>query len=291
MAAEKNLTVDFVKAQSIDFVEQFGKNLKTLTDVMGIYTLTPMPVGSTIKTYTSKVTLDGTKVPKGDIIPLSQVKLEEGTPIELDYDKHRKAVAVEDIQKYGFERAIIMTDDLLVKELQKDLRNKLFDNLKQGTGTATGAGLQAAIAQGWGKVNTAFEEDDVQVVAFANVMDVASYMGSAQISMQTAFGMSYIENFLGTNVLFFSSQIPQGTVYMTAAGNLNLAYADVRGEVSKAFDFVNDSTGVIGVTKDVNKQRLTSETTTLSGLALFAERLDGVVKVTVTAPATPTPGA
>lgn len=284
MAAENNLTVDFVKAQSIDFAEQFGKNLKTLTEAMGIYALTPMPIGSTIKTYTSKVTLAGAKVPKGDIIPLSQVKMEEGDPIELNYGKHRKAVALEDIQKYGFERAVTMTDDKLVKELQKEVRDQLFENLKKGTGTATGAGLQAAIAQGWGKVNTAFEEDDVKVVTFANVMDVAKYLGTAQIDAQTAFGMSYLEKFLGTTVLFFSSQIPEGTAYMTASGNLNMAYVDVRGEISKAFDFVTDETGLIGVTKDVNKQRLTAETITLSGLALYAERLDGVVKVTMAEP-------
>lgn len=285
MPAEANSTIAFVKAQSIDIVNLVTQNALKLVDVLGIYNPVPIPAGTTIKTYLSKVTLDGTKVPKGAVIPLSQVKLEDGPALELNFDKKRKAVALEDIQKYGFELAIAKTDDALIKELQKNLRKQFFENLSQGTGTAKGEGLQMAMAQGWGAVNTAFEEDEVEVVGVANVMDVAKYMGEAQITTQTAFGMSYIENFLGTRVLLFSSQIPQGSLYMTAAGNLNFAYADVRGEASKVFDFVTDETGIIGITKDVDKTRLTAETTTVSATALYAERLDGVIKVTITEPA------
>lgn len=87
MAAEANLTTNFVKAQSIDFVEQYGKQLTSLFKMLGVQRKMPMAAGTTIKTYKSSVTLDGTKVAKGDIIPLSQVKLEDGDPIELEFDK------------------------------------------------------------------------------------------------------------------------------------------------------------------------------------------------------------
>lgn len=87
MAAEANLTTNFVKAQSIDFVEQYGKQLTSLFNMLGVQRKMPMAAGTTIKTYKSSVTLDGTKVAKGDIIPLSQVKLEDGDPIELEFDK------------------------------------------------------------------------------------------------------------------------------------------------------------------------------------------------------------
>ena len=110
-------------------------------------------------------------------------------------------------------------------------------------------------------------------------------MASAQISVQTAFGLQYVENFLGLDVVILTSYIEKGTAYLTAADNLVFAYVDTNGELSKAFDLTNDETGIIGVTKDVNKQRMTAETITISGTALFAERLDGVVKVTITAPA------
>ncbi|WP_066924682.1 hypothetical protein [Murdochiella massiliensis] len=284
MTAENNLTEKMVKAQSIDFVETFGKQLQSLFDMLGVERKVGLTAGSTIKTYKSSVTLNGTKVAKGDIIPLSQVKVEDGDPIELSWDKKRKAVAVEDIQKYGFEQAINVTDQKLLREIQKGVRNSLFAYLEKGTGKATGDGLQGAIAQGWGQVQVAFEDDAVRTVVFANPLDVADYLAKAQITIQTAFGLNYVENFLGADVVVLSSAITKGKLYATAAENLVFAYAVVAGgEIGKAFDFTTDETGIIGVTKDVNKQRLTAETIALSGTALYAERLDGVVVVTIKA--------
>ena len=281
---ETNLTRALGTAQSIDFANKFGTKLGDLTEILGVHRKISMPVGTVIKTYQSTVTLaDGTVEP-GAVIPLSKVELTEGPTQELKWDKRRKAVPAEDIQKYGFERAINITDNKLLTELQKNLRTKLFENLATGTGAATGAGIQGALAQAWGKVQVAFEDDAVRTIAFVNPLDAADYLAKAQITIQNAFGMSYVENFLGVDLVMMSSRVKKGTAYVTAAENLVLAYADVNGEIDKAFDFVEDSTGVIGVTKDINKQRLTAETITLSGLVLYAEILDGVIVTTITEP-------
>jgi len=283
MTAEANLTTVLTKAQSIDFANQFGKQVGKLVDLLGVQRKIQLNAGSTINTYTSSVTLDGTVVAKGAVIPLSEVELEPGPAISLTWDKKRKAVAVEDVQAYGFEQAINRTDNELLRELQKGLRSKLIAQLAAGTGTATGAGMQAALANAWGKVGTAFEDDEVKTIAFINTMDLADYLGNAQITVQTAFGLSYIENFLGIDVTIVTPLITKGTFYATAADNLVLAYANVSGgEINRAFDFVTDATGLIGVTHDINKQRLTAETITLTGMVLFAERLDGVIKGTIT---------
>lgn len=279
---ETNLTRALGTAQSIDFANKFGTKLGDLTEILGVHRKISMPVGTVIKTYQSTVTLaDGTVEP-GAVIPLSKVELTDGPTQELKWDKRRKAVPAEDIQKYGFERAINITDNKLLTELQKNLRTKLFENLDTGTGVATGAGIQAALAQAWGKVQVAFEDDAIRTIAFVNPLDVADYLAKANITIQNAFGMSYVENFLGVDLVMMSSRVAKGTAYVTAAENLVLAYADVNGEIDKAFDFVKDSTGVIGVTKDINKQRLTAETITLSGLVLYAEILDGVIVTTIT---------
>lgn len=289
MAKLENLTETLVKAQSIDFAEVFGKKMTTLQQMLGIERKLPMPVGSVIKTYKSKVTLQDGNVEKGDLIPLSKVEMEEADPIELTFDKHRKAVSAEDIQKFGFERAVSMTDAELVKELQKDIRTKFFTQLDTAKGKAKGAGLQGAIAQGWGSVQTIFEDDGVNTIVFVNPLDCADYLASANITIQKEFGLNYVENFLGADIAIITTSVKKGTLYATASDNLALAYAEVSGgEINKAFDFVTDSTGVIGVTKDVNVQRLTAETVTLSAIALFAERLDGVIKVTIEAAKTPT---
>lgn len=283
MAAENNLTEKFAKAQSIDFVEQFGKSIKKLLEMLKIERRMTLPVGATIKTYSSKVTLDGTKVAKGDIIPLSKVETTEGDPIELAWDKKRKAVAIEDIQAYGFEQAVSKTDTELLRELQKEIKKNFFAQLAKGTTSVSGVGLQGAMAKAWGGVAGKFEDDDVTTIAFVNPTDVADYLATAQITVQTAFGLRYVENFLGVGVAIMSTSVPAKTLYATASDNLCLAQANMAGsEIAKAFDFTTDETGIIGVTHDVNKQRLTAETVTASATVLFAERLDGIVKATIT---------
>lgn len=279
MAAEENLTTDLGTALSIDFAERFNQQFNSLRDLLGVERVQPMAAGTLLKTYErAEVDLAGGEVAPGDIIPLSEVRLVEGPTQELKWDKRRKAVTMEDIQKYGFEGAITRTDNALIREIQKGVRTKLLDQLATGTGVASGGNLQQVMAQNWAAVTTAFDEDEVQVISFMNPFDVADYLGDASITTQNAFGMNYVENFLNNRVVFMHGDIPQGTVYSTADQNLVAAYAQMSGgEIDKAFDFTTDNTGLIGVTHDINKQRLQSETITAYGLVLFAEVIDGVV--------------
>lgn len=285
MAAETGLTTTLGTALSIDLVENFGKRFKSLEELLGIERVMPMAQGTTIKTYTSSVTLDGTTVAPGDIIPLSEVKLEAGPVHDIVWDKKRKAVTMEDIQKYGFEPAIVMTDGKLVNEMQKGVRTKLLAQLATGTGTATGVGLQATLANNWAVVAGKFDEDDVETISFINPIDAAGYLGQANITTQNAFGMTYLQDFLNNRIVFMHASVPAKTVYSTAANNLIAGYVQMSGgEIAKAFDFTTDSTGLIGVTHDINKQRLQAETIAAYGLVLLAERLDGVVVGTITEP-------
>jgi hypothetical protein len=282
---EANLTRELGPALSIDFVERFGQRLTSLFELLGVQRRMPMNAGTVIKTYTSTTTLDGTSVAPGAVIPLSKVVMEEGPTFELAFDKKRKAVPMEDIQKYGYQKAITMTDSKLINEIQKDIRTKLLAQLASGTGTAEGEGLQMAMAQNWAAVSTKFEDDDVSVISFMNPFDAADYLGKANVTVQTAFGMTYIQNFLNNSIVFMHASIPKGTIYSTAAENLVMAYANVgSGEIAKAFDFTTDETGLIGATHAIDKTRLTAETTTAYGLVLFAERLDGIVVGTITEP-------
>ena len=132
------------------------------------------------------------------------------------------------------------------------------------------------------EVHKLFEDDEVATIGFVNPLDVADYLATANLTLQTAFGLNYVENFLGLKVAVVTASVPVKTVYVTAADNLVFAYAKVDGgEVGKVFDFTTDETGIIGITHDIDKSRLTAETTTVSGATIFAERLDGIVKVTV----------
>lgn len=284
--AEVNLQVqgDFSKAQSIDFVDRFGSNLSKLVEALGVTRRMPVSNGMTLKTYTSSVTMAADdSVGEGEVIPLSKVQTVEGPSIELAFKKYRKAASAEAIQKHGFDQAIVETDEKLLREIQKGVRSDFFNFLGTGTGTASAENLQGAFAQAWGQVQVKFEDDAAQTVAFVNPLDIADYLAKAEVSVQTAFGLQYIQNFGGVDTVIINTSVPKGTIYATAPENIVLAYVNIAGgEISKAFDFTTEELGLIGVTHDIEKNKLTAETVALSGVKLFAERLDGVVKVAIT---------
>ena len=286
--AENNLQAktDFTDPQilSIDFVENFNKNLKSLTTMLGVERKIPMSVGAVIKTYKNTVTLaDNKSVGAGEDIPLSKVSRTVNKTYELEWNKFRKAVPIELVQQVGFDNAVSFTDEKLLREIQKDIRDNLFKFLTTGTGVATGANLQITMADAWAKVVSAFPEDEVDVIAFLNPEDVAKHLGTAQLSTQTSFGMTYMSGFLNTKVAITHPGIPKGKIYATAAQNLVLAYAQLTGDIKKAFkDIVSDTTGIIGVMHDTNTINLTSQTIAVLATKLYAEDVSGVIVGSIT---------
>lgn len=282
--AEQNLQVtgDVAKVQSIDFAERFGESLVKVKEAIGVTRTMPLASGMTIKTYKSSVDLvEGSNIGEGEIIPLSRVKTEPDKVIELTFDKYRKAVSAEAIQRHGYNQAVAETDDKLLKEIQKGVRKDFFEFLAEGTGSASAKNLQGALAQAWGQVQSLFEDDSVQTVAFVNPLDIADYIGNANVTTQTVFGLTFISGFTNVTVISNTS-VPKGTVYATAPENIVLAYVQIGGgELGNAFDFTTEELGLIGVTHGKEINNLTVETVALSGVKLFAERLDGVVKVEI----------
>ena len=277
-----NLTETLLPAVEIDFVSQFGGGMGRLLDILSVERRIEMPIGSTIKTYTSKVTLDGTKVGKGEIIPLSKVEMTEGEKLELEWDKKRKEVTAEDIQKYGRETAVVRTDNLLKRKCQGELKAKLYKQLGEGTTKITVDSLQGALAQGWGNMLTKFEDDDITTVAFVNALDIATYLEGKEITLQKEFGMTYLTNFLGIDIVIVANAVPKGTVYTTVADNLVLAYANMGSKELSDFGMTTDETGIIGITHSTETNRLAIDTIVANAMLLYAERLDGIVVATIT---------
>lgn len=287
MAKPEKLTEQLGTANAIVVTNKFGDSLRGLLDVLGVHRQFPMRVGDRIQVYKTVATIDGAPVEKGDIIPLTEVKVEPAEAKELKYEKARKAVSFEDVQKYGIERAITMTDAKLIKEVQKKIKAGIFANIKEAQKTAEGVGLKGALAQGWGNVQTIFEDEGAEVVAFINPLDVADYLENASVTMQKEFGLNYLTNFLGADVAIVTSQIEKGTAYVTAVENLIFGYADLQnGEAAREFDLITDETGIVGIRREQTGDRLTSETTVVASGVLTAERLDGIVKVTIKAAVT-----
>lgn len=290
MPAETNviLTTDLAPAISIDLASNFSKNINSLREVLGITTMQAVPVGTTAKQYKLTAGTLNPQTEEGDIIPLTEVTRALANEITITLTPYRKSTTAQAIQANGREMAINDTDAVLISKIQNAIKTAFYSALDT-TGvdtTVTGEGLQAALANAWGAIERYYEDYDASPVHFVSVADVADYLGKAQISLQTAFGMTYIENFLGLGTLFVTPSLTKGTFFSTAKENLRALYVPATaGDVGQAFGLNSDETGLIGFTHQAQTDRATIDTLIMTGVTFFPEMVDGVFKGTITAPA------
>ena len=283
MAAETNTIMQGdVVTRVADFNIQFVEGLKKLTEALGTTRKIPVQEGATLKQIVVTGTLQNGNVAEGELIPLSKYEAEEVPVGEVKLNKWRKGTTAEAILKGGYDQAVGATTDKMVKDIQKGIRGDLFTFMATGTGTASGSGLQAALANAWGKLAVLFDDDAVESAYFLNPMDVADYLGSAQVTMQTAFGMTYIENFLGLGDVFLNSNVPEGKFYATAKENIVMYYVNVAtSELARAFGLTTDETGYIGINEYPDKDTARVMDLVMSGITFFPERKDGIVVGTI----------
>lgn len=274
------------RVREVDFVQQFTHNsLDKLIEVLGVTRKIPMMEGTTMYVYSVSGTLQSGSVPEGEIIPLSEFE-QTKTPVgEITLKKWRKAVSAEAIKKSGYDTAVNETDAALLRKVQAGIRSDFFnliDNTITGETTVSGVGLQAALAAAWGQLQVKFEDDTAEAVYFLNPLDVADYLGSASITVQTAFGMSYIENFLGLGTVIMNSNITQGTFLATAKENIIMYYLTMNGDIANAFSLTTDETGYIGIKSGYqNEERAQLESLVMNGIQFFVEYAAGVVRGTI----------
>lgn len=290
--AETNLikAQQMARAREIDLVYQFThSSLAKLIEALGVTRKIPMMEGTTMYVYATTGSLvNNGAVPEGEIIPLSQYERTK-TPVgEITLKKWRKAASAEAIKKSGYEEAVRETDAGLIRDVQGAIRTDFFTFLNgtiAGSTTATGVGLQAALANAWGQLQVKFEDDTAEAVYFVNPTDVATYLGSAQITMQTAFGMNYIENFLGLGTVILTSRVTAGTFIATAKQNIIMYYLSMNGDIANAFDLTTDELGYIGISSGhADKTRAQIESLVMDGIQFLVEYAAGVIKGTITAP-------
>lgn len=282
--AENNtiMQADLARVRVADFNLQFTGNLQKLTEALGVTRKIAVQEGAALKQLKVVGTLESGDVAEGEIIPLSKYETEEVPVGEVKLNKWRKGTTAEAILKGGYDQAVGATTDKMVKDIQKTIRGNLFTFMATGSGSAEGASLQPALANAWGKLTVLFEDDAVETVYFLNPMDVSDYLGSAQVEMQTLFGMNYIKNFLGLGDVFLNSNVPAGKFYATAKENIVLYYVNVgSGDIASAFNLTTDETGYIGINEYADKDTARVIDLVMSGVTFFPERQDGIVVGTI----------
>ncbi|PKE33953.1 capsid protein [Macrococcoides caseolyticum] len=294
MTVENNL-VDVKalgEAKSIDFANKLGVGLDKLFQALNVTNKIPMNVGSVLKQYAFTV-VDSTApngvVAEGEEIPLTKVERKQVGITELKFKKYAKATSAEAIHAHGYDLAINRTDRELIRYTQKKFRADFFSTLKAAIENEsrtndikalTAENLQGALSKGRANLSVLLD-DEVTPIAFVNPNDTAEHMAKGLINSNGAqFGMNLLTDYVGVKIIEFAD-VPKGEVWMTVSENLNAAYANPRGELSRAFDFATDETGFVGVLHDINSRRLTSETVLTHAVTLFPENVDAVIKVTI----------
>ena len=286
--AETNLITqdDMKKVREVDFVRKFTHtSLKKLLEVIGVTRKVAMMEGTSLYVYKTTGTLQSGSVAEGDLIPLSEYETTKELVGTISLNKWRKAASAEAIKKSGYEAAVRDTDAALLRDVQAKVRTDMFSFLNgtiTGSTSVSGTTLQAALANAWGALQVKFEDDAAEAVYFVNPLDAATYLGSAAITTQTAFGLNYIEDFLGLGTVVLSSKVTQGTFVATAKQNLIMYYLTMSGDVARAFGLTTDETGFIGINSGYrNEARAQIESLVMDGITILVEYAEGVVKGTI----------
>lgn len=278
-----------IAAREIDFVSRFGGNWDALREILGVMRPIRKAPGTKLVSYSASVTLESGDIPAGAVIPYSKATVEKAAYGDLKIEKYAKAVPIEDVDKYGAEIAIQKSDDAFLNELQSNVLTRFFTFLNTGSLTSSADTWQMALAMAKGNVLDKFNKmrkTVTNVVGFANVLDFYEYLGGAQITVQTQFGLTYVKDFMGYSTLFLLSapDVARGKVIALPVENIDLYYIDPGDSEFARLGLnytVQGETNLIGFHAQGNYTTAVGETYALMGMALWAEYLDGIAVVTV----------
>lgn len=280
-----------VNAREIDFVTRFADNWDALRQILGIMRPIRKAPGTKLVAYTATGTLQSGAVAEGDEIPYSQFSVAEAAKSDITIEKYAKAVTIESVAKYGAAIAVEKTDEEFLNQLQSGVLTKFYNFLNTGSLTDTATTWQEALAIAKGSVLDKFatiQKTVTDVVGFANIMDAYKYLGSANITVQTAFGVSYVQNFMGYSTLFLlpGNLIAPNKVIATPVENIDLYYIDPGDSefAQLGLNYTTDGeTNLIGFHAEGNYSHAVGESYALMGMTLWAEYLDGIAVITVSA--------
>lgn len=278
-----------VTAREQDFVSVFNLNWDALRQIMGIMRPIRKAPGTTLVTYTASVALEDGDVGPGEVIPYSKTTIAKAGMEDLTIEKYAKAVPIEDVVQYGAVVAIEKSDEAFLNQLQSEVLTRFYTFLNTAALTGAESSWQMALAMAKGKVLDKFQKmrkNVTNIIGFANVLDAYEYLGTAGITVQTQFGVNYIQNFMGYSTLFLMSEpdIARGDVIAVPTDNIDLYYIDP-GDSEFARLGLNyttaGETNLIGFHAEGNYTTAVGESFALMGMKLWAEYLDGIALISV----------
>lgn len=278
-----------ISAREIDFVSRFGQSWQALQEALGIMRPIRKNNGTQLVSYTATVSLEDGDVDPGCVIPYSKSTVAESTKADLKVEKYAKAVPIEDVNQYGAAVAIEKTDEAFLNELQNKVLDDFYTFIADDTYaiTDTVSTFQMAVAIAIGSVKDKFKKmrkNSSNIVVFVNTMDAYKYLGAAELSIQSIFGIDYIKNFIGADSVILSSEIEEGKVIAIPAENIVLYYTDPGDSDYAKLGLVyttDGETNLIGFHAQGNYSTAVGESYALMGMKLWAEYADGIAIITI----------
>lgn len=274
-----------------DFVTVFNKNWDALRQIMGIMRPIRKAPGTKLVSSVATVTLQSGSVEEGNEIPYSLANVQPVAYEDISIEKYAKAVSIEAVAKYGAAIAVQKTDEAFLNELQSSVLTRFYTFLNTGALTSVQTTFQMALAMAKANVLDKFQKmrrSVTEVVGFCNILDAYEYIGAASITVQTAFGLNYVKDFMGYSTLFLLSapDIPRDTVIALPVENIDLYYIDPGDSEFAQLGLeytVEGETNLIGFHVQGNYGTAVGEVFALMGMKLWAEYLDGISVVKVEA--------
>lgn len=290
--AKANLTKNAniqTQAREMDFVTRFANNWQHLLDIIGVTRDIVKPAGTQLVSKYAEVALEDGEVAEGGEIPYSQASVKTKDYEKIKIEKYSKGVSLEAINEHGYDDAVGLTDDQFLFELQNRVTNKFYAFVNEGTLTSAKSTFQSALSEAQGRVRNQWQKMGkgiTDVVGWCNMLDAYDYLGAAGITVQSEFGMNYIENFLGYKKLFLCSdnQIESGVIIATPVENIiNYHVSPDDSDYAKAgLAYTTDGvTNLIGFHTQGNYGTAVSEAFALMGITVMAEYINGVAVVNI----------
>ena len=278
-----------VYATSEEMARNFDGQVQQLIDTLQIAGgVTIMPAGVDVKQHTITGTLNSAAYTEGAQVPLSEFTTTATSLGPITFKPYRKLTTLAAIQKAGFIDAVLATDDEMLRQMRLDVLSAFFSALANGTGTASGANLKAALLAAENELTSAMEQhgdSPTEAVYFVSRDDYQTWATANDVHADGSggvFGLQYIQNLGGiAGTVIRSSFVPTGTIYATASDNLHLYAPDYTAANEGGLEFVTGDLGTIGVLHAGKNDYLSVETVAVSGLKVVPEYTNYVIVGTI----------
>jgi len=285
---------DVVSALDKEFIANFRGEFDRFAEILGLFPVEVVPAGTALYKYNisgsllNTTTTDGSSGSayiEGDFIARSKYAVTKSSVGSMEFKPYAKQTTAQAILKGGFENAVLRTDRKMIQQLRAAILSDFFTFMSaNGTGSASGVGLQAALANADAVLGDTMEtngDEPGRVVHFVNRQDAAEYLGKAEITTQTAFGLTYLENFLGVEDVILTNKVSEGSFIVTPVENIHIYGLDFGALGDAGLAYESEDLGLVGVHHAADYDYASAETYAVRGAVFLPEITNYIVKATI----------